>query len=171
MNSRRNIELKARYADLADAAARAMAMGARSAGELVQIDTYFHVPHGRLKLREIEGSGAELIWYDRPDAAEFRVSDYYVIPTADRQTKKQALTAALGVLGEVGKRRTLLLWHNVRIHLDHVENLGSFVEFEAVISDDADEAVSHDRLATLSVALGIVPADRVAVSYGDLLGI
>src|SRR5204862_259632 len=139
--------------------------------ELVQIDTYFHVPHGRLKLREIEGKGAELIWYDRPNAVAFRGSDYYLIPTADPQAMRQALGAALGVRGEVRKKRTLLIWHNVRIHLDHVENLGSFIEFEAVISDDADEAVSHDRLATLSVALGIVPADRVAVSYSDLLGI
>ncbi len=112
-----------------------------------------------------------MIWYDRPNAVEFRGSDYYVIPTADSQSMKQALTAALGVRGQVRKKRTLLLWHNVRIHLDHVENLGSFIEFEAVVSDDADEAISRDRLATLSVGLGIDPADRVAVSYSDLLGI
>ena len=166
---RRNLELKARCRDLAMAAARAGELGVRRVGTLKQVDTYFHVPHGRLKLREIEGQSAELIWYERPDSVEFRGSDYHVVPISHASLTKMALAQALGIRGQVRKHRELMMWHNVRIHLDEVEGLGSFIEFEAVISADADEEVSATRLATLKDALRIADEDRVAVGYLDLL--
>ena len=43
-----------------------------------------------------------------------------------------ALSETLGVDVVVEKRRHLLLWKTVRIHLDEVTGLGSFVELEAV---------------------------------------
>jgi adenylate cyclase class IV len=167
----RNLELKARCGNLAHAARAALSLGAAPAGVLHQIDTYFHVPHGRLKLREISGKPGELIWYQRANSTGFRGSDYYVLPVIKFAETLAALTGALGVRGEVRKRRELYLWHNVRIHLDDVEGLGTFVEFEAVIDDRADEPVSHQRLATLTQALGITDANRIAVSYSDLAGL
>jgi len=169
---RRNIELKARCVDLPVAAATVQQLGARRQGFLVQTDTYFHANNGRLKLREFaDKTDAELIWYARADSTDFRGSDYYVVPIPRPADAKAALSAALGVRGVVRKRRELWLWGNVRIHLDDVEHLGTFVEFEAVISDPADEAPSHERLDTLARALHITDADRVSVSYSDLLGI
>jgi hypothetical protein len=47
---RRNIELKARCPNLAAARAAALRVGATPVGVLEQLDTYFRVPHGRLKL-------------------------------------------------------------------------------------------------------------------------
>jgi predicted adenylyl cyclase CyaB len=166
---RRNIELKARCRDLTASADAARKIGAEFAGVMTQVDTYFHVPTGRLKLREINaGERTELIWYARPDAAAFRASDYFVIPIPDAQSMLAMLSAALGVRGKVSKRRDLWLWHNVRIHLDDVKGLGTFIEFEAVISETADEAISHERLAALRNAMQIADDDRVAGSYGDL---
>lgn len=112
-----------------------------------------------------------MIWYQRANSTGFRGSDYYVLPVIKFAETLAALTGALGVRGEVRKRRELYLWHNVRIHLDDVEGLGTFVEFEAVIDDRADEPVSHQRLATLTQALGITDANRIAVSYSDLAGL
>jgi predicted adenylyl cyclase CyaB len=137
----------------------------------VQTDTYFRVPHGRLKLREIEGQQAELIWYDRPDHGAARTSTYRRVPVPDPAGLKAALAAALGVRGEVRKRREITLWHNVRIHLDDVAGLGTFVEFEAVLSPADDEATAHVRLEELSWGLGIRPGDHLAASYADLLGL
>jgi adenylate cyclase class IV len=172
MQTKRNIELKARCGDLASAAEAARALGATFSGVLEQLDTYFHARDGRLKLREIAGQAeAQLIWYARPDSVELRGSDYYVVPVGYPVEARAALSAALGVRGEVRKRRDLWLWQNVRIHLDDVESLGTFVEFEAVLADDRDEGASLERLAILTDALRIRPADRVAVSYGDLLGL
>ena len=169
---RRNIELKARCPDLPAAANAARGIGARDHGLLIQTDTYFRVPNGRLKLRETAGKPAELIWYVRPNETSFRRSDYYVLPIPEPLATKAALSASLGVRGVVAKRRELLLWHNVRIHLDQVDRLGSFIEFEAVVGgDDADEATSHRRLTELAQAIDVRDEDRIAVSYSDLLGI
>jgi adenylate cyclase class 2 len=167
---KRNIELKAKTGDLVRARDAAIAAGAKHEQVLLQTDTYFHVSAGRLKLRQIEGARAELIWYSRSNNTAFRASDYIVSPVEDPQTMLTALSSALGVRGVVKKRRDLYLFENVRIHLDEVEGLGSFIEFEAVIADEADEKLSHARLVRLTEALGIGESDRIGVSYSDLAG-
>jgi len=63
------------------------------------------------------------------------------------------------------------LWHNVRIHLDEVEGLGSFIEFEAVISNGEDEATGHARLKHLCEVLNVSPEDYLDKSYADLKGL
>jgi predicted adenylyl cyclase CyaB len=166
---RRNIELKARCADPVAARNAAIAVGAEAVGMLEQTDTYFRASHGRLKLRETIGKPAELIWYARPNHADARGSDYQIVHVSDPHALKVALSAAIGVRGVVKKRRELLMWHNVRIHLDVVENLGTFLEFEAVLTDSADETSSLERLQTLTDALGIADTDRIATSYSDQL--
>jgi len=168
----RNIEIKARCDDLDRARSRAQAIGAEPAGILHQIDTYFPTKAGRLKLRQINSNGvdrAELIWYHRTNEATARESNYHVVPLMDASLMLAALSAGLGVRGSVRKRRDLLLWHNVRIHLDMVENLGPFIEFEAVLSDQDDETISRARLEELSRALEI--GEQIACSYCDLLGL
>src|SRR5262249_19316191 len=133
-------------------------------------DTYFQVPHGRLKLREIEGKRAVLIWYERPDCPGVRTSAYYLVPVTEAALLRAALSGALGLRGQVNKRREIYLWHNVRVHLDEVAGLGTFIEFEAVLSGAEEEAASPARLDQLSAALGIDPAGALAPSYADLLG-
>ena len=167
----RNVELKCRCRDLAAAAAALAPLNPRDAGVMVQVDTYFHVPHGRLKLREIVGVRAELIWYDRTDAAEARNSDYRLTPVSHPAELAASLGAAVGVRGTVRKSRHLLLWHNVRIHLDDVAGLGTFVEFEAVMSPGETEAEGHRRVAQLCAVLSLTPGDRLETSYSDLLGL
>jgi predicted adenylyl cyclase CyaB len=169
---RRNIELKAVCRDLPAARAAAMRLDppVTDNGLRRQIDTYFVVPHGRLKLRETD-KYAELIWYDRSDQAKSRRSDYRLTPVSHAAELKASLIAALGLRGVVDKARHVLLWHNVRIHLDQVAGLGSHVEFEAVIEPGDDEAVGHARLAELCRAMRIEPADYLTASYSDLLGI
>jgi adenylate cyclase class IV len=175
-----NLELKARCRDLAQARRAAIERGAAVHGILHQTDTYFHVAHGRLKVREIReelgraGSvtdRAELIWYDRPNDLEPRACNYKVVPIPEASELMAALRPALGVRGIVRKERELLLWHNVRIHLDTVENLGTFIEFEAVIAPDDDRSpeMSAKRVGILRTAMAIGSADLVSHSYSDLL--
>jgi adenylate cyclase class IV len=167
---RQNLELKVRCPDLA--AARETVRGFASGPTVeVQTDTFFRVPHGRLKLRQIAGQEAVLIWYDRPDRGEARLSTYRLVPVPDPGQLGVTLTAALGVRGAVRKRREIYLWHNVRIHLDEVEQLGSFIEFEAVLTSAEDIPVSRERLEHLYRVLGVSPADHLAAAYADLLGL
>jgi predicted adenylyl cyclase CyaB len=168
---RLNLERKSRHADFA--AVRAV-LRDLDAGRLCveqQIDTYFHARTGRLKLRVIDARHAELIWYDRPDAGSIRASVYQRVPVDDPGSTESVLASALGVRGQVRKAREVWLWHNVRIHLDEVDGLGTFVEFEAVIDESSDEAISLVRLENLGLALELDPAGDVAGSYADLLGI
>ena len=98
-----------------------------------QTDTYYRCTKGRLKLRQFAGGLAELIAYTRPRTIMCaRLSQYHVVPVIDADRIHEALLAALGVLVVVEKVRELSLYKNVRIHLDEVERLGSFLEFEAV---------------------------------------
>jgi len=168
----RNIELKARARDLSRMRSLAIELGATSLGVEDQCDTFFTARVGRLKLREIAGKPAYLIGYRRSDNTDACASDYTLVPVPDPVALTQALTATLGVVRIVRKVREILRWHNVRIHLDEVAGLGTFVEFEAVLNgagDDGNEQVGHQRLATLAEVLEIRAADRIAVAYADLL--
>jgi homotetrameric cytidine deaminase len=167
---RRNVELKARDADPAATLERALALGASDEGVLTQRDTYFARAGGRLKLREQAGgaeAGARLIAYVRADGEEARTSAYRLAEIGDAAALREALDAALGTLVVVDKRRHLLLYENVRIHIDDVEGLGAFVELEGVAAADSDLAHEHELVARLrdELALGA----PVAVSYSDLL--
>lgn len=54
-------------------------LGAEDKGALIQRDTYFEVPRGRLKLREESDAIAHLIAYERPDLAGYKESRYRLI--------------------------------------------------------------------------------------------
>ena len=162
---RRNVELKAVDPDPARTLALALALGASDEGVLVQRDTYFRVASGRLKLREEEPGDAHLIAYSRPDDPAVRVSSYRVLPAADGTLA--ALSETLGVDVVVEKRRHLLLWETVRIHLDEVTGLGSFVELEAVAEPESDLYRERAQVDHLIAKLYIgAPLEG---SYSDLL--
>jgi homotetrameric cytidine deaminase len=164
---RRNVEVKARDADPGRTLQLALALGASDEGVLRQRDTYFARARGRLKLREQEGGGAELIAYARPDAEQARTSAYRIAAVADPDAVREALDAALGTRVVVDKRRHLLLYENVRIHLDEVEGLGAFVELEGVAAVDSDLTRERELVERLRGELQL--GEPIAVSYSDLL--
>ncbi len=165
----RNIEFKARDPQPARTLELALGLGAEDHGEIAQTDTYFSRARGRLKLREQEPGEAELIEYRRADASGARESEYRRVPVADANALRAALDASLGTLVVVEKRRRLLLHENVRIHLDDVEGLGSFLELEAVAEAGSDLAAEHDRVSRLRAELEVGDDALVAGSYSDLL--
>jgi homotetrameric cytidine deaminase len=163
----RNIELKARDPQPARTLELALALGAEDRGEIAQRDTYFAGARGRLKLREQEPGDDELIQYRRSDAREARESDYRRVPVAEAAALREALHEAYGTLVVVDKRRRLLLTDNVRIHLDEVEGLGSFVELEGVLGPGALPPAELTKVERLRAQLEI--GELEARSYSDLL--
>lgn len=165
----RNVEWKARLRDPDAALAAGLAAGAEDRGVLRQRDTYFHAPYGRLKLREQDPGGAELVQYRRADLAEPRASDYRLVAVDDPGALREALAAALGVRVVVDKRRRLLLHGRTRIHLDDVDELGAFAEIEVVLAagDDLDEA--HEEAERWRIVLGVSAGDVESLSYSELL--
>ena len=169
-----NVEVKVRCADLAAARSAALRLGAMPYADERQVDTYFATRAGRLKLREIEaasGARGELIPYLRPDVAGARRSDYRVIPLPDAAGTRALLEQLLGVHRVVRKRREVLLWRNVRIHLDRVDGLGTFLELEAVFDGSADsEREQRAACAWLLGELGLAAEPFIPGSYETLLG-
>jgi homotetrameric cytidine deaminase len=164
----RNVELKSRDPDPARTLELALKLGASDEGEIEQRDTYFGGSRARVKLREQTPGEDELIAYRRPDDDEARVSDYLRVPVPDAAALKEALDAAYGTKVVVAKRRQLLLWENVRIHLDEVEGLGSYMELEGLV-DGGDDGPARERVERLREELEIDAANLVAGSYSDLL--
>jgi homotetrameric cytidine deaminase len=166
--ARRNVELKAHDPDPGRTLERALAAGAEDRGLLRQRDTYFAVARGRLKLREEEPGGATLIAYERPDQASERISDYRLVPVSEPDALREALAASSGVSAVVEKRRRLLIWEGtVRIHLDGVSGLGTFVELEAVAEPGSDLERERAQVARLRELLDIRDEDLREGSYAD----
>lgn len=134
-----------------------------------QIDTYFKVNYGRLKLREgtIENN---LIHYVRSNQAEPKLSDVLLYKSNPDSTLKSILTAANGILTVVDKQRAIYFIDNVKFHIDQVQQLGSFVEIEAI---DTDGSISLEELNIQCqhylALFEIENNDLVEVSYSDLL--
>jgi predicted adenylyl cyclase CyaB len=166
---RRNVELKAWDRDPSASFEACRALGAEDHGTITQRDTYFKVARGGLKLREEQPGRPHLIQFERASEPQQRESRYRVIEVSDGKALCEALAAAIGIRGVVVKRRRLLLWQSVRIHLDEVEQLGTFIELEAVAPPDSDLTNEQRLIAELREALGITDERLVALGYAEQL--
>jgi predicted adenylyl cyclase CyaB len=164
-----NIEFKAHCGSPEKVREELRERGAEYAGKDHQVDTYFNVPHGRLKIREGSIENA-LIFYSRPDVAEMKQSDVMIQPVDPDSGLKDLLAASLGVLAVVDKQREIYYIDNVKFHLDHVDGLGCFVEVEA-IQRRRDMTADFLRSQTQKYfdAFGLEKDDLVDVSYSDLV--
>lgn len=166
---RRNIELKAIDPDPACSLEVCRALDAQDEGVLWQRDSYFNVSTGGLKLREQRPGRAHLIQFERAEEPQQRASRYRIIETDDPQTLLAALTAALGINVAVTKHRHLFLWRDVRIHLDDVERLGTFIELEAVAPADSDLRHEYALVKQLREAFSITDDRLSARGYSQQL--
>jgi predicted adenylyl cyclase CyaB len=165
----RNIEIKARIESVESLLPVAAEIADEGPIEIVQDDTFFACPNGRLKLRAFSEHDGQLIFYQRPDSAGPKESFYVISPTFSPDSIRQVLSLAYGEIGRVRKHRTLFLAGRTRIHLDKVEELGDFLELEVVLAEgepsEAGVSVAHELLAQLAVP----PHQLVEDAYVDLL--
>jgi adenylate cyclase, class 2 len=166
---RRNIELKAHDPDPVRSLEVCRALGAEDHGEIWQRDTYFQVPRGGLKLREERPGRPHLIQFQRANEPQQRESRYRIVELDDSAVLSAALADAIGIHVVVTKHRRLFLWRDVRIHLDRVEQLGEFIELEAVAPPDSDLAHERDLIVELRSAFGITDERLFAVGYAEQL--
>ncbi len=165
----KNIEIKARCHEPARIRNILETVQARFIGTDNQVDTYFTVPNGRLKLRQgnIENN---LIFYQRHNAPGPKKSDVLLYKPTDAEQLKQILQAALGILVQVKKKREIFFVDNVKIHIDRVDGLGSFVEIEA--QDFNGKHDEDELLAQCQYFLKLfqIPEQNlISLSYSDML--
>jgi len=166
---KRLVELKARYEDLGKA--RALLQGSERLGRFRQADTYFALGERRLKLREVDGRDvAQLVYYERPDAPDVKESEVMLYEVVDPAVLKDMLARTMGVHVVVRKVREIYRHEGVQVHLDEVDRLGRFLEFELVVEDTPEAAEDgRAKLAALRALFEIPDEDLVASSYSDLL--
>lgn len=168
-----NIEVKARANDWISQRERAQKLAGVAPSLLEQVDTFFKVPAGRLKLRKLNPEQGELIFYQRPDQLGPKLSEYSVTITDRPEALRETLAQALGVWGEVIKRRWLFISSayggHTRIHFDEVKGLGQHIELEVILRE-GQETEDGERIAgEFRVALDIRDEDLIDCAYLDLL--
>lgn len=163
----RNIEFKAELKDLPLARGICAALGATRVGLLEQTDTYFNVPSGRLKKRECPGEAVEFVAYERADTASARPSEFTIFGEGEFLERFGRLPLPVRCI--VRKRRELFLIENVRIHLDEVDGLGTFLEFEAQVGGGHGDDACRARIARLREAFAPALGEPIARGYADLL--
>jgi adenylate cyclase, class 2 len=164
-----NIEIKAKSSNTDSVRKILISKNARFIGEDHQVDTYFNVPRGRLKLREgdIENT---LIYYERDDKSDPKESRVILYNAVPGSSLKEILVNSLGTKVVVDKKREIYFIDNVKFHIDKVAALGSFVEIEAISKhEQIDRNTLLEQCNSYLSLLGISPDDLIHCSYGDLL--
>lgn len=164
-----NFEFKAKHEDIKSAEEILLQHHPFFVGEDHQIDTYFNVPNGRLKLREGSIEHA-LIFYERSNSASAKQSNVTLYQHVPDASLRQVLTQALGIKVVVDKKRRIYFIENVKFHLDQVQDLGTFIEVEAI---DKEGNIGVEKLKEqcryYQTLFGIKQEQFIAESYSDLL--
>lgn len=164
------VELKARVDNLAEIRDKLIKHGAERVGIFHQVDTYYEVPRGRLKLREVEGKNdAALIYYERENVANPKKSSVSILTIPQPQTFKQILALIMKAKAVVDKIREIYIYQGVQVHLDTVKGLGYFVEFELATSSYMErQKKDASKLDKLREQLNINAQNLERLSYSDL---
>ncbi|HVM87816.1 MAG TPA: class IV adenylate cyclase [Puia sp.] len=164
-----NIEFKASVKNIAAAESKLLSLHPAFIGVDHQVDTYFDVPDGRLKLREGNIENA-LIFYERKNVAGTKQSDILLYEHKPHKILKQILIKTHGIKAVVDKLRKIYFIENVKFHFDNVKGLGEFLEVEAI---DADGNIGIEKLKRqcnyYSTFFEIKASDYIAVSYSDMI--
>ena len=163
-----NVEIKAGAGDWDRQITIARALADKTE-ELVQEDTFFNCPRGRLKLRELAGGESYLIFYLRSDLKGPKSSVYYPSAVKDPASMKALLGAAFGFGRTIKKKRLLFLSGATRIHFDDVEGLGRFIELEVCMKEGQSQAEGEAVAKVFMERLGIAEADLLETAYADML--
>jgi len=164
-----NFEFKALTNKLESLEQKLLRLNPIYTGEDNQVDIYFNVKHGRLKLREGNIENA-LIYYERPDIYGPKKSDVLIYEHTASPNFKTLLTRVHGIKTIVEKKRKIYFIDNVKFHFDIVKSLGSFVEVEAIdktgvlgLEKITEQCMFYARL------FDIKQEDYINVSYSDML--
>jgi predicted adenylyl cyclase CyaB len=164
-----NIEFKAKTNKLTEQEDLLQRQNPLFIGEDHQVDTYFNVPVGRLKLREGNIENA-LIHYERENTAGAKSSHVLLYQHQPDKILKEILIKSLGIKAVVDKKRKIYFINNVKFHFDTVMGLGTFVEVEAI---DKDGSIGKEKLQAqcdeYAALFGIAAEDFCALSYSDMV--
>lgn len=159
-----NLELKIKIDSVEEVTAILKNLIAEDKGLLYQKDIYYKFNKGLLKLRCVNGR-YELIKYLRNETAERRWSNYELLKLEGADVEKY-LSELFEIEVIVEKERHLYLYKNTRIHLDHVKDLGNYLELETIVVEGEDDA--EERFDEIVGFLKLGKENEIRASYRDL---
>lgn len=164
-----NIEIKVLINNFKDILEKLKKSNAKYKGEIIQINTYYSCKAGRLKIRETDNKSYQLVFYQRPDLSERKISNYEVIDIAKSQVVnlRKVLKMIFGEKTIVEKRRALWIYKNTRIHLDRVKKIGNFLELETLVKGDLKKA--RKEYKEISILLKLEKYKKYKKSYSDII--
>ncbi|KAH8315947.1 hypothetical protein KR074_003656 [Drosophila pseudoananassae] len=172
----RNVEVKARIPGGQEGFAGRLDIARKLTGVpegelIVQRDVFFiSMLGGRLKLRYLQPPArSQLVYYDRPDVAGPKLSRFNKVEVDEPEVLEKILRQSNGVLGVLAKTRHLFLHGQTRIHLDEVQHLGHFMEFEVCLKPEQTLEEGQAIAEELSKEFGIKEEDLMTGSYFDAL--
>ena len=165
----RNIEIKTYLDNTSSCINTAKSLSGSDPEVIKQEDYFFNCANGRLKLRIFSPDKGELILYNRNNENSPKMSEYFISETSEPNRLLHILEKSYGIRGVVKKIRKLFLIGNTRVHIDQVENLGSFLEFEVVLSKEKDANAGKQEAQRLMNQFGIKKDSLIDCAYIDLI--
>jgi predicted adenylyl cyclase CyaB len=162
----KNLEIKAKVKNLKDQEKLLKKLGAKFIEKGKQVDTYFVIPRGKLKLRKFNQTNGKLIFYKRNENSNQRWSNYFTFHISEPDKLKNFLQQAFKIKVVIDKIRIFYRYRNARIHLDKVVGLNEFIEIEVEVKNG--EIQAKKLMRELLNYLKIPKKDFIKKSYSDL---
>lgn len=166
-----SVEYKCELRDAVLAVAICRRLGAVRAATAQQVDTYYRVPEGRLKRRQsrTEAGDEPVEWfqYSRENRAQPKISRFTIY--SEKHAQQRFGVRPLPEWVVVRKRRQIWTLGGARVHIDEVDDLGTFLEVEALVSPVQHVAACHREIRRLVAKLAPALGESIACSYADLL--
>jgi len=166
-----NIEIKARTTKYKQDKIRKILLQsfAKFIGVDNQIDSYFKIEEGRLKIRKgnIENY---LIWYNREDKEDSKQSNVELYPLLKHSYLEKIIRKTYDTLVIVDKKREIYFIDNVKFHIDYVKDLGTFIEIEAISENETIPIEKiKEQCEYYKHLFNIKDKDLIKNSYSDML--
>ena len=164
-----NVDYKCELRDPDIARALLRRLGGVLVGSGRHEDIYYRVPDGRVKRRAASGEPVEWIVYHRTDRILPRISRF-TIYTPEQMIERYG-ERPLPEWVRISKDREIWLHHGVRVHIDHVHELGWFLEIDALVSSSRNVVRCHELIHNIRAQLQPTLGGAIATSYADLVAL
>lgn len=171
------VEVKLAVEDLAALENKIKQMGMKLVGEKEQLDIYFNAPDRdfaktdeALRLRIEDGKYFLTYKGAKFDGKTKSRREIEIEIKAKSIVKPRNLLLRLGYreVAAVNKIRRIYKFHGLKIYLDRVDQLGSFIEVEAAAAEKNFKA-KRSQVLELLKKLGLNPSNSIRQSYLELI--
>jgi len=161
-----NLEIKVPVEDFSKLIKIVKKRGGKKIYSSRQVDVYYKLKDGRLKVRNSSGEKS-VIFYKRVEDGSERWSNFKVIQVENPREWINFFDNFLERLVVVDKHRTLYHLFNTRIHFDKIKGLGNFVELETKVVNNKIKA--KIEFLVIMQLLDLNPENQILNSYSDMI--